>query len=82
MAATLKSVSRRLNIIWDVVYGKADDPHDLGLKEDVVRNTELREKLYALMWLMLVTFVGGNITLLFLGPKLLASAIKTAIGEP
>ena len=29
-----------------------------------------------------VTFVGGNITLLFLGPKLLASAIKTAIGEP
>ena len=82
MAATLKSVSRRLNIIWDVVYGKADDPHDLGLKEAVMRNTELREKLYALMWLMLVTFVGGNITLLYLGPKLLASALKAAIGEP
>ena len=82
MSATLKSLSRRLNILWEVVYGKADDPHDLGLKEAVVRNTHLREKLYNLMWLMLVTFVGGNITLLFIGPKLIAAAIKTAIGEP
>ena len=75
MAITDKNIKSMVRILWDTVMGKDENRHDQGLVGDVEKNTAFRKSASKLLWIILVAIIGSTVSLLALGPGLIAAAI-------